>query len=77
MVPHTNKSACMGGASKPSELFTQISEVQGACSPAAVGMGRGCGPGKGLEMQMTETVQMETVELMQVEGAREAAESAG
>ena len=40
-------------------------------------MGRGCGAGKGLEMQMTETVQMETVELMQVEGAREAAESAG
>ena len=67
----------MGGASKPPELFTRIPEVQGACSPAAAGTARGCGAGKGLEMQMIETVQMETVELMQGEGDREAAESAG
>lgn len=77
MVLHTNTSACMGGASKPPELFTRIPEVQGACSPAAAGTARGCGAGKGLEMQMIETVQMETVELMQGEGDREAAESAG
>ena len=77
MVPHINKSACVGGASKPSELFTRIPEVQEACSPAAVGMGPGCEAGKGLEMRMIETVQMEMVELMQVEGEREAAESAG
>lgn len=61
---HTNLPAW--GCFKAAELFTQFLRSE----PAVLLLWEraGCGAGKGLEMQMIEAVQMETVELMQGEG---------
>lgn len=77
-----HKQICLhAGASKPSERFTRILEVQGACSPAAVGTGQECGAGKGWRRTRLRHADGDSgavlTELMQVEVETEAAESAG
>ena len=77
-----HKQICLhAGASKPSEQFTWILEVQEACSPAAVGTGQGCGAVKGWRHTRLRHADGDgravLTKLMQVEVETEAAESAG